>query len=787
MTPLNQKLVRDLLGMKTQAAAISVVIAAGVATFVMSLSTLASLSRSKDAYYDRYRFAHVFTHLKRAPNDLAVRIASIPGVGQVQTRIVFDVTIDVAGMPEPAVGRLISIPPRQRATLNDIHLRRGRYIDPVRDGEVLVSEAFAEAHHFVEGDTVTAIINGRRQTLEIVGIVLSPEYIIQLQGGTLLPDERRFGVFWMSYDQLAAAFNMEGAFNDMSVSLMRGTSEAEVMLRLDELTETYGASGAYDRHDQVSHHYITEEIRQLRSMGIIAPTIFLSVAAFLLNVVLSRVIATQREQIAALKAFGYRKSEIRNHYLKFVLVITVIGVLLGTLVGSWMGRNLTELYTQFYRFPVSDYHLSPGIVSAVLLISVAAAVLSTTTALRRAVDLPPAEAMRPEPPGDYRPTILERSGAGFMLPQTARMILRQLERRPFKSCLTSFGIATAVAVLILGSFTEDALDYMISFQFYLAQRHDLSVSFVEAESGAALHEMQQLPGVMYCEPFRSVPTRFRFEHHSRRVGLMGLEPDATLFQLLDEQERHVPLPLDGLMLSSKLAEVLHVGIGDVITIEVLEGNRPVRHMPVTALITEFAGTNAYMDLNALWRMLREDSSLSGAFLDVDDKYRDQLYAALKTTPQVAAVNIKSAALKSFEETIGENIGRMRLFNVIFASIIAVGVVYNSARISLSERSREMATLRVIGFTRAEISAILLGELAILTLAAIPVGLTLGYGFAAFATLGLDTELYRIPLVVDRSTYGFAVAVIIIATALAGLVVRRKLDHLDLVAVLKSRE
>ncbi len=787
MNSLDRKLFRDLLGMKGQAAAISLVIAAAVGTFVMALSTLESLSRTKDTYYDRYRFAHVFAQLKRAPNSLVDRIAAIPGVSQVQSRIVFDVTIDVEGLPEPAVGRLISIPERRKPVLNDLYLRRGRYIEPRRDDEVLVSEPFAESHDLEPGDKVAAIINGRRRELEIVGIVLSPEYIIQISGGSLLPDDRRFGIFWMSYDQLAAAFDMEGAFNNISLRLMRGASEPEVIQRLDDLTEAYGGFGAGGRHDQVSHHYVTEEIKQLKSMGLVTPTIFLLVATFLLNVVLTRLISIQREEIAALKAFGYTKWEVGWHYIKLVLLITSVGVLFGTLLGAWLGRNLTELYTTFYRFPVFVYELPLSVIALVVFISGSAAVLGTITAVRRAVDLPPAEAMRPEPPADFKPTIIERSGFGNWLPQTSRMILRQLERRPFKALLTSFGISLAVAVLVLGSFGEDALTYIIDFQFNQAQRQDVTVSFVEPTPGRALHDVNHLPGVNYCEPFRSVPTRFHFGHISRRVGVMGLEPDARLFRLLDENEREVALPPQGLMLSQKLAELMHVELGDVLTVEVLEGQRLVREVPVAKLITEFNGTNAYMNIHALRRLLREGNSVSGAFLAVDDDRLLDLYTTLKNTPRAAGVNIKSAAITSFEETIAENLLMMQAINVMFASVIAFGVVYNSARISLSERSRELATLRVMGFTRAEISAILLGELAVLTFIAIPVGLGLGYFFAWLTTFGLDTEVYRIPLVIDRATFGFATIVIIIAALITGLVVRRRLDHLDLVAVLKSKE
>jgi putative ABC transport system permease protein len=787
MRSLDRKLVRDLWSIKGQVVAICMVIAAGVATFVMSLSTLESLSWCKDTYYERYRFAHVFTHVKRAPNSLAKRIASIPGVARVQTRITADVTLDVEEMLEPAVGRLISIPERRAPQLNDLHLRRGRYIAAGHTNEVLVSESFAVEHGLDPGDQMVAIINGRRQRLKIVGIALSPEYIIQIPPGNLMPDNRRFGVFWMGYDGLAAAFDLDGAFNDVALTLMHGASEPEVIRQLDRLTEKYGSVGAYGRADQVSHTYISDEIRQLRSMGLIAPVIFLSVAAFLLNIVLSRLINTQREQIAALKAFGYTKREIRRHYLKMILVIPTMGVLLGTGVGAWMGRGLTHLYSQFYRFPVAVFQLEYGVVVFALVLSVGAALIGTLAAVQRAVKLPPAEAMRPEPPATFRRTLVERLGLGRILPQAARMILRQMERHPLKSAISCLGIATGVAVLILGSFMLDSISYIMDFQFRLAQRQDLMITFVEPTSPNTLHDVKHLPGVLQCEPFRSVPARLHMGHRSRRVGIMGLPSKNRLFRLIDQHERVVNVPDDGLLLSSKLAELLDARVGDMITVEILEGERAERRIPVAALITEFSGTNAYMNLWALTRMLHEGPNLSGAFLTFDSRYEERLFQALKETPKIAGVSIKSAALRSFEDTVAENLLRMRTFNIIFASIIACGVVYNSARISLSERSRELATLRVIGFTREEISAILLGELAILTLFAIPLGMVMGYGFAAFAALGLDTELYRIPLVVESSTFGFAGVVIVVASVVSGLMVRRKLDHLDLVQVLKSKE
>jgi putative ABC transport system permease protein len=787
MTALNRKLLRDLLAMKGQVLAICLVIGCGVAAFVMSLSTLESLRSAQAEYYERYRFADVFAHLTRAPKALEPRIAEIPGVARIQTRIVADVNLDVPGLAEPAIGRLISIPEHRRPGLNEVYLRAGRYIEPRRSGEVLASEAFAEAHDLQPGDTLAAVINGRWQRLRIVGIALSPEYIFQIRPGDILPDEKRFGVFWMGEEQLAAAFNMEGAFNDVTLAARRGASLPGIIERLDRLLEPYGSTGAYDRSEQISNRYLSDEIKQLRSMGLIAPSIFLAVAAFLLNIVLSRLIGTQREQIAALKAFGYMKWEVGLHYLKLMLVIVLAGAGLGTIAGSWMGRNLTEMYTQFYRFPVFGFRFDVRVVLTGAGISALAGVLGTWSAVLRAVRLPPAEAMRPEPPHTYRPTFVERLGLKRLFSPAARMVLRNLERQPWKAGLSSLGIAMAVAVLILGSFMEDAIEYVIELQFQRAQRQDMTIAFVEPTSAGALYAVQHLPGVTAAEPFRSVSVRLRSGHRERRLAIMGLPPGNRLFRLIDLEGQEVRLPREGLVLSRKLAELLHVSVGGSVLAEVLEGERPTRRIPVSGLIEDFAGLAAYMQLESLHRLMRESDVLSGAYVQIEPRRAAELYGQLKATPQVAGVTVKQATLDSFRETIAENLLRFRTFNVIFASIIAIGVVYNSARISLSERSRELATLRVIGFTRGEISRILLGELAVLTLGAIPLGLLLGYAFAWSASAALDTEMYRIPLVVEASTYAFAATVIIIAALISGLIVRRRLDHLDLVAVLKMRE
>ena len=788
MQAINRKLIRDLWRIKGQVLAISLVIAAAVCVYVMYMGTFESLRLTQSAYYDRYRFADVFVSLKRAPLSLDERIRRIPGVADAELRVSVSVTLDMEGMSEPAVGRLVSIPTNRQATLNDIFIRSGRYIDPSRRNEILVNEGFALAHDLAPGDTISAVINGHKRSLEIAGIALSPEFLYTIRPGDIMPDDARYGILWMDRQELAAAFDMEGGFNDVALRLMAGASEEEAIAHVDRILERYGGLGAIPRSLQLSHWYLNNELVQLQNFGTIIPIIFLAVAAFLLNVVLGRIIAVQREQIAELKALGYSNFEVGLHYYKWSLLVALIGIAIGLAAGSWLATNMLELYNEFFRFPVLEFRISGNVIAIATLVSLAAAMLGARGAVLRAVRLPPAEAMRPQAPALYRVSLVERIGLGQWISTPTRMIIRNISRRPLRSALSTIGIAFGAAMMIVGMFFLDSMHYAMDVQFNVAQRHDLMVSFVEPAAPRSLYEIASLEGVMHLEPMRSVPARLRFGHRERQVGITGLIDGSDLNRVIDSNLEQVSLPPDGLVLSTKLAEILDVSEGDTITMEVLEGRRPVRQVVVAQIVEEFMGTSAYMEIGALRRVMREGRVLSGAYLQVDRASIDDLYSRLKATPAVVGVALKDAAIQSFRDTVEQNMAIIIFFNQIFSSIIAFGVIYNAARISLSERRWELASLRVMGFTRGEISYILLGEFAILTALAVPLGLVIGYGLAALtvATVG-DTELYRIPLVVGSETFATAAAGVILAAVVSGLVVRRRLDHLDLVAVLKTRE
>ena len=788
MKALDLKLFRDLWHMRSQVLAIAAVIMGGVATLVMSLSTYDSLYGTRERFYREYRFAQVFASLKRAPEPLAERLRAIPGVEQVETRVVAGVKLELEGFTDPMTGLLLSLPDSGEPLLNTLHLKRGRMVQPYSGDEVVLSDTYADAHHLEPGDKLAAIINGKRKQLTIVGVALSPEFVYQIAPGAMFPDFERYGVLWMGRHALAAAYDMEGGFNDVSLTLAHGVKEQDAIDRVDAVLATYGGTGAYGRKDQFSNRFLDEELKQLWTTATVFPAIFLGVAAFLLNVVVSRLVATQREQIAILKAFGYRHLAIGWHYVKLVLVMTLVGVAGGVALGAWFGKSLANVYMEFYRFPYLDYELRPGVILIALAVSALAGVSGTLFAVNRAIRLPPAEGMLPETPMVYRATVVERIGLQKWFAQPSRMILRHIERRPVKSLLTVFGIACGCGLMMVGNYQKGAIDFMVDVQFRQASREDLAVTFIDPTSGKALHELQALPGVRHVEGFRDVPAILRFQHHRYRSAIYGIQPEGQLHRSLDSKLRPIYVPPGGVVLTDHLANnILHIKPGELLTVEVLEGSRPVRQVPVLGITKQYLGVSAYMQQDSLNALMREGNVVSGAYLGLDPGTEQNIYAKLHDRPRVLGMVANASAIRSFYDTIGEFVLFYNMVATLLAGSIAFGVVYNSARIALSERGRELASLRVLGFTHGEIAYILLGELAVLTLAAIPVGFLVGIGLTGILVLAFESDLYRLPLIIEPSNYAMGATVVIISALISGLLIWYRLGRLDLVAVLKTRE
>jgi putative ABC transport system permease protein len=815
MRALNKKLLRDLMRLWAQALAIALVMAAGAATLILAAGAYRSLEETRSAYYERYRFADVFATLKRAPSLVERRILEIPGVAAAETRISEFALLDIEGMVQPATGMAISLPDHHPQRLNRLYIRSGRLPQPGRVDEVTVNEAFANAHGFTIGSTFKAILNGNKRTLRIVGVALSPEFIYALGPGDLIPDDRRFAVMWMSEKALAAIFDLEGAFNSVSLKLLRSTSEAEVIKQLDDILDRYGGTGAYGREDHQSHAFIDAELKQLRAMGRVLPPIFLAVSAFLLNMTLMRLIALEREQIGLLKALGYPRMTIALHYLKLVLCIAGVGVVIGGLAGTWLGQGLTYLYVEFFHFPFLIFLRDPDIYLIAGGVSALTALIGGLRGVHAALILPPAVAMSPPAPTRYAMLGIERLTALKIYSQLTMMALRHMLRWPVRTGLTILGIAMSGALLITALFTIDSVDEMIETIFFRAERQDATLNFTDERPISVVQGVKHLPGVMKSEPFRSVAVRLRNGPRHRKLAIQGKPLDTDLSRVLDLDLNPITMPETGLALSERVAKLLDVRRGDIIEVEILEGKkgqariaeadvsrirshegeppayrnekRGVRYLPVTEIFQSFLGLTVYMNLAALNEMMDESPVVSGVNFAFDKAQTGKLYTKVKELPAVASIALRGAALAKFRETIAKNIYIMTVVYVVLSVIIAFGVIYNSARIQLSERAREFASLRVLGFTRAEVSGVLLVELAILVGVAIPFSWGIGYLFAWATIQGFENDLYRVPFTIESDTYAIASVVVLAAASVSALIVRRHIDRLDMIRALKTRE
>ena len=784
---LDRKLLRDLNRMKGQAVAVALVMACGLAMMIMARSLIHSLESTRREYYEAHRFAEVFAQFKRAPQSLAARIATLPGVATVQPEISVQVTLDLPGLDEPASGLVRSLPDFGAPELNRLFLRRGQWLGPGSRGQVLVGEAFADANGLQPGDRLALLLNGRRESFAIAGIVLSPEFIFESRPGAALPDNRSYGIFWMPYTEIASAYDLDGAFNHLALTLAPGASARPLIAELDRLLQPYGGRGAFGRTDHPSHIRVSDEIRVLQTLSIGFPVVFLSVAAFMTNAVLSRLLTLQREQIAILKAFGFTNRQVVFHYLKFAFAMVAAGTVVGALGGVALGHRLVTMYHIFFRFPDLQFRLDQGAVGIAVVVASLAAAAGVFSSVRRAARLPPADAMRPEPPASFRPALIERTGLARLFTHAFRIAVRNLERRPTQALFTVAGLALATSILIVPNCFRDSVDELLDFQWDVVQRQDMNLGLVEPAGLPVIHLLRQLPGVMSADPFRGAAARIRFGPRSRQVGITGLPANTRHSRVIDKHYREVPMPRAGLVVSAKLAEVLGARVGDMLEVEVLEGRRPVRPVTLVALSEDLTGIAAYMELSALNRFLGEGDTINGASFTIDAARRAEFLRALKDIPTVSWVGIKNSLRENFRRTTAASIGLIQKIYLVFAMVVAFGVVYNNARISLAERARELATLRVIGFSEREVGAVLLTELTLLAIVAVPIGLLLGTGFATGIVHSVNTETVRLPVLFTARNYAFAVLTVTAASAVSALVVLRRLRQLNLVGALKAPE
>lgn len=787
LAPLDQKLLRDLWRMKGQGLAIALVVALGVLMLVMMDGLFNSLTETKRAYYERYRLAHIFVPLVRAPNSVLEDIQKLPGISAVEGRVTGGALIDLPEVSVPIHSQGISIADSGKLKLNDIYLTDGRQLDPTHEDEIILLNSFAQAHDLAPGDSLKATMNGARRTFKIVGLAQSPEFLYAAPRGEMMPDDARFSVIWMSEKALAAAFDLDGAFNEVLVALARDADSIVVQKQLDTILNPYGGLGAYPQEDHASDVFVQQEIDGLEISGKTVPPVFLAVAAFLLNIVISRMIEAEREQIGLLKAFGYTSYEIGGHYFKFIMVIAILGAVLGCFFGVLAGRAMVNTYLLFYKFPFLVFEIDPRAFMLAFAISILAASAGGLWVLRKVFVLTPAIAMRPQAPADYSKAVNFSGWMKKVFDQPTRMVLRRLIRQPVRTLLAVLGIATGMSLSVAMIGVMGGFDKAMDTSFNIIDRSDVTVTLVEPLADKTLYELAQLPGVIQVEGFRQVSATFRNGVYDHRGAVTGFIHQPKLNQPIDKNYQGIYMRDDGLVIAQALANKLHLQPGDKLTIEVREGRRPVLELPVVGITETLMGSPVFLQIDQLNRALKEPGRVNGAYLRIDQNYSEQIYQTLKDKPGVAGVSLKEQARIAFQKMMDSGAGAMRYVMALMAGIITFGIVYNSARIAFAERARDLGSLRVIGFSRSEAAYVLLAELALVVLLALPLGCLMGLQMAQGIAQGFSTDLYQIPATVGPDSYGIAMLAVLSAAIISGWLVKKDIDKIDIVAALKTRE
>ncbi|MBP9085626.1 MAG: ABC transporter permease [Kofleriaceae bacterium] len=800
VSPLQQKLLRDIWTMRGQVITIALVLASAIAALTSMVGTYRGLRQAQINYYERTEFPDIFAHASKMPRSLLPRIAALPGVARVHARTTEPALLRLDGQPGSMTAQLIELDGGQAPSLRGLLLHSGRLPVQGRTDEALVLAAFADAHQLPAGTMLHINVGGTQHKLRMVGSVQSPEYIFSMGTGGMMPDDRRFTAIYVPQATMVAMLGSRGTFNDLrlelqpasaaqlgAVHLSPETLRAEVVAQLDLLLTPYGNRGAYQRAKHPSHMFVSQEIDQLKATAVQVPIVFLFVAVFLLNVTLSRVIATQREQIAALRALGYTRGEVGRHYLSFVLLIAVIGGGLGIVLGFALGQMFCDGYASIIRLPGIRWEIEFDLVALGMGTAVGAASLGAWRAVASVMRLAPAEAMRPPSPASYQRRILSRLGVVALLSATGRMAARELERRPLRAAFSVLGLALAMSLIVLGHFSRDTIENLAEVQFRRAMPADVTFSLSRAQPLSALASFRSLPGVVHVEGVLNVPVRVTVGTKQRDLLVQALPATRRLTRVLDRNANDVTVPPTGLLLSKITAARLGLRVGDTLALERRDGIEGTRAVVITALSDQMVGRLAYMDLAAFAETFVQEPRINTVTASVRPDMIRELQQRVATMPGILAATESQVNFDNFEATTGSFTTVMTTVVLMFGIVIAVGVVYNNGRVTLSERSRELATLRVLGFTSDEVAGSLISEMVMHLVLAMPLAYPIGTALANGIMSSVDAEQYQLNAVIDWRTWAMAYLVVAAASAATALGLARRVKKIDPVIALKARD
>ena len=792
MPVLHKKIRRDIRQSLGVLLTVIAIIAVGAGSFIALRSAQRILETSKFAYYRNYHFGDFWIDLKKAPLPAVEKIADLPGVARVEPRIVFDVILDLPHVTQPLTGRLVSAPTDGfEDTINGICLVRGSGFSDDREEEIIISEAFAQAHKLDPGDRIGLILNRKQQSFIIAGTAISPEYVYMVRGGgDITPDPEHFGVLYAKRAYVEEILDFKDACNQITGLLapdFRGNTD-ELLDRMERILEPYGVFSAIPRSLQASNRFLSDEINGLAATAAILPTIFLLVAALVLNILMNRLAERQRTVIGTLKALGYSNRQVLVHFLTFGIAIGIVGGLAGIGVGISMASGMIELYKTFFQFPNFVFNVYPDLLLIGTSISLLFAVGGTAKGVWSVLKLHPAEAMRQKPP--------ERGGAIFLekipylwrrLSFRSHMALRSLFRHPPRTLTGVIASALSSAIIFLTLVMYDSTYFLVDFQFTHIAHSDADISMRDERNLQALLEARSLPGVDYAEPTLAVVCDLQHQWRSRRISIVGLSENHRLITPMQKNLDPIEIPDEGLVMSQKLAEILGVTVGDQLRLTPVRGRRNEIQVTLAGISDSYFGLDCYADQQYLSRLVGEAAAVNSVQLTVDKSKTDRLYRKIKTLPNAQGLTVRADALHNIEKTLTETLSSTLGISFLFAGIIAFGSMLNGSMIEIGDRLREISTFRVLGYSSSKISGIFLRQNLTIYVLGLILAFPLGYGLSLLSAQAYNTELFRMPIVVRPTSIIFTIILTLFFVLFAQFFVYRTIGRLDWLEGTKVKE
>ncbi len=792
MPVLTRKLRRDIAGNAGVLLTVLAIIAVGTGSFIGLGSAHRILETSRRTYYHAYRFADFWVDVKKAPLSAVESIAKLPGIAEIQSRVIFDVILDVPGVIQPITGRLISTPTRGfNKTINGIHLIRGSGFSDDRDTEIILGEAFAKAHHLNPGDRIGLILNRKRESFTIVGTAISPEYVYMVRGsGDFAPDPEHFGILYVKENYAREVLDFKDACNQIVGQLVPGRErDVDVLLnRIDRMLEPYGVLATTPRERQASHRFLSDEIHGLEISAVIMPSIFLVVAALVLNIVMSRLADRQRTIIGTLKALGYSDRQVLTHYLSFGVAVGLAGGLAGIGLGILLATTMIEVYKIFFQFPTFVYQFNTSLMFLGIAFSLFFAVAGSAKGVWGVLKLHPAEAMRPRPPESGGAVFLERfPGLWRRLGFRTHIALRSLARNHGRTATSIISSALSSAIVLMTLCMRDSMFFLSDYQFDHVAHSDVDIGMRDEGSLAALWEAKQLPGVDDAEPVLGVVCDMRHGRQSRRVAITGLWPGHRLTTPMRLDLKPIDIPPAGLVLSKKLAEVLQVGAGEHLELTPVRGRRETVKAPIISIVDSYLGMECYADTRYLSRIVGESVAVNSVQLAVNPRKLNDLYRTIKELPNAQGIGVRQTTRQNLRNTFIKTMTFSLTLMIFFSGVIAFGSAVNASLTELADRRRDVSTFRVLGYRPYQIAGIFFRQNAVVFAAALLLAFPIGYSMIVLIASNYNTELFRMPVILWPHTVLLAAAIALVFVLVAQYVVYQQIRKLDWLEGIKVKE